>query len=57
MDDDTALMELWALLTGFYAPLVDDPKDRALNRLIASAHAVRLTGKYLANGAALLRGL
>ena len=54
MDDDTAFMELSALLTGLYDPLVNDPEDRALNKPIAGEYARRLRGTYLAKFAALL---
>jgi hypothetical protein len=54
MDDDTAFMELSALLTGLYDPLVNDPEDRALNKPIGIEYARRLRGTYLAKFGVLL---
>jgi hypothetical protein len=54
MDDDTAFIELSALLTGLYDSLINDPEDRALNKPIAGEYARRLRGTYLDKLVALL---
>ena len=46
MDDSTAFLELSALLTGLYGPLLTDPEDRALNQPIATEYARRLRGTF-----------
>lgn len=46
MDDSTAFLELSALLTGLYGPLLTDPEDRALNMPIAAEYARRLRGTF-----------
>lgn len=46
MDDETAFMELSALLTGLYDQLLNDPEDHALNALIAKEYARRLHGTF-----------
>jgi hypothetical protein len=46
MDDTQAFMELSALLTGLYDPLLNDPEDRALNRPVAEEYARRLKGTF-----------
>jgi len=46
MDDETAFIELSALLTGLYDQLLNDPEDRALNGPIAKEYARRLLGTF-----------
>jgi len=46
MDDETAFIELSALLTGLYDQLVNDQEDRALNGPIAREYARRLLGTF-----------
>lgn len=46
MDENVAFMELSALLTGLYAPLIKDSEDRALNEPIAKEYARRLRGTF-----------
>src|SRR5215210_177450 len=46
MDDETAFMELSALLTGLYDQLLNDQEDRALNGPIAKEYARRLLGTF-----------
>jgi hypothetical protein len=46
MDENVAFMELSALLTGLYNPLVNDPEDRDLNEPIAREYARRLRGTF-----------
>lgn len=46
IDDDSAFMELSALLTGLYGPLLGDPEDRMLNAPLGSEYARRLRGAY-----------
>ena len=46
MDDTNAFMELSALLTGLYEPLLNDPEDRALNVPTAEEYARRLKGEF-----------
>ena len=46
MDDDSAFMELSALLTGLQGPLLDDPEDRVLNAPLGNEYARRLRGAY-----------
>ncbi len=46
MDDNVAFMELSALLTGLYDPLLNDPEDRAFNEPIGEEYARRLRGTY-----------
>jgi hypothetical protein len=46
MDDTQVFMELSALLTGLYEPLLNDPEDRVLNRPVAEEYARRLTGTF-----------
>ena len=46
MDDKLAFIELSALLTGLYDPLLNDPEDRALNAPIAEEYARRLRGTF-----------
>jgi hypothetical protein len=46
MDDETAFMELSALLTGLYDQLLNDPEDRALNGPIAKEYARQLLGTF-----------
>lgn len=56
MDDVTAFVELSALLTGLYDPLLNDPEDSALNRPIAEEYARRLRGSFPVKFPALLEG-
>jgi len=46
MDDTQAFMELSALLTGLYDPLLNDPEDRALNTPVGVEYARRLKGTF-----------
>lgn len=46
MDDTTAFVELSALLTGLYGPLLADPEDKELNKPIAAEYARRLRGTF-----------
>ena len=46
MNDDVAFLELSALLTGLYDPLLNDPEDRALNVPIGVEYARRLRGTF-----------
>ena len=46
MDDETAFMELSALLTGLYDQLLNDQEDRAINGPIAKEYARRLLGTF-----------
>jgi|SRR5829696_4544171 len=46
MDDETAFIELSALLTGLYDQLLNDPEDRALNGPIAREYARPLLGTF-----------
>ena len=46
MDDETAFMELSALLTGLYDQLLNDPEDRTLNGPIAKEYARQLLGTF-----------
>lgn len=54
MDDKLAFMELSALLTGLYHPLLNDPGDRVLNAPIAEEYARRLRGTFPTKFPALL---
>ena len=54
MDDNVAFMELSALLTGLYDPLLNDQEDRVLNEPIAKEYARRLRGTFLVKFSALL---
>jgi len=54
MDDKTAFVELSALLTGLYDPLLNDAEDRAINGPIAEEYARRLRGTFQAKFSALL---
>src|SRR5215208_1579225 len=56
MDESVAFMELSALLTGLYGPLVNDPEARALNVPIAREYARRLRGTFQGKFSALLDG-
>jgi hypothetical protein len=47
-------MELSALLTGLYAPLLNDSEDRVLNEPIAKEYARRLRGAFPVKFPALL---
>ena len=46
MDDTQAFLELSALLTGLYDPLLNDPEDRALNTPIAEEYVRRIKGTF-----------
>src|SRR5262245_40759498 len=46
MDDKLAFIELSALLTGLYDPLLNDPEDRVLNAPVAEEYARRLEGTF-----------
>ena len=46
MDDTQAFMELSALLTGLYDPLINDREDRTLNMPVAEEYARRLKGEF-----------
>jgi hypothetical protein len=46
MDDKQAFMELSALLTGLYEPLLNDLEDRELNKPVAEEDARQLTGTF-----------
>ena len=54
MDDNLAFIELSALLTGLYDPLLNDPEDRVLNAPIAEEYARRLKGTFSQKFPALL---
>src|SRR5262249_23574086 len=54
MDDNLAFMELSALLTGLYDPLLNDPEDRVLNEPTAKEYARRLRGTFPVKFSALL---
>jgi len=54
MDDNLAFMELSALLTGLYDPLLNDSEDRVLNEPIAKEYARRLRGTFPVMFSALL---
>ena len=54
MDENVAFMELSALLTGLYDPLVNDPEARNLNAPIATEYARRLRGTFNEKFSALL---
>lgn len=54
MDDKQAFMELSALLTGLYDPLLNDPEDHVLNNPIAEEYARRLAGTFTQEFPALL---
>ncbi len=54
MDDETAFMELSALLTGLQDRLLNDPEDHELNKPIAEEYARRLHGTFPAKFSALL---
>src|SRR5436189_5041930 len=46
MNDNEAFLDLSALLTGLYDPLLNDPEDRALNTPVAEDYARRLKGTF-----------
>lgn len=46
MEDTQAFIELSALLTGLYEPLLNDPEDRELNEPVAAEYARRLGGTF-----------
>jgi hypothetical protein len=46
MDDKLVFVELSALLTGLYDPLLNDPEDRTLNVPTAEEYARRLKGTF-----------
>ncbi len=54
MDDKLVFVELSALLTGLYDPLLNDPEDRTLNAPIAEEYARRLKGTFPQKFSALL---
>jgi hypothetical protein len=54
MDENVAFMELSAVLTGLYAPLLNDPEDRVLNEPTAKEYARRLRGTFPVKFSALL---
>jgi hypothetical protein len=54
MNDNLAFMELSALLTGLYDPLLNDSEDRVLNEPIAQEYARRLRGTFPVKFPALL---
>lgn len=47
MDDNTAFMELSALLTGLKKQIIDDPEDRKLFEPIAAEYQRRLVAVCL----------
>jgi hypothetical protein len=54
MDDKLAFIELSALLTGLYEPLLNDAEDRALNAPVAEEYARRIKGTFLQKFSTLL---
>jgi len=54
MDENVAFMELSALLTGLYDPLLNDQEDRVLNEPTAKEYARRLRGTFPVKFSALL---
>ena len=54
MDENAAFMELSALLTGLYGPLLNDSDDRVLNEPVAKEYARRLRGTFPVKFPALL---
>jgi hypothetical protein len=54
MQTTQTFMELSALLTGLYEPLLNDPEDRELNKPVADEYARRLAGTFPKEFAALM---
>jgi hypothetical protein len=54
MDDAHAFMELSALLTGLYDPILNDPEVSELNKPVAEEYARRLKGTFSQEFPALL---